>query len=195
MTPRLSLVIPVLNATRTLPRTLEALIALAPAPDEIVLVDNGSIDDTLQRLQAFAAAARTKVVLLREPRRGASVARNTGARAATGDVVVFTDADCCPRADWLAALREPLREAGVGAVAGRLASTPPRGVVETFSSLFTLQRVVGRAGVDEHDLVGGRRPRNQGLERPRQRAGRVQHGDDQRQARRHTGAPGGASEA
>jgi GT2 family glycosyltransferase len=139
VTPRLSLVIPVLNAARTLPRTLEALTALAPAPDEIVLVDNGSTDDSAQRLQAFAAAARTKVVLLREPRRGASAARNTGARAATGDVVAFTDADCCPRIDWLAALREPLREAGVGAVAGRLASTPPRGVVETFSSLFTLQ--------------------------------------------------------
>ena len=139
MTPRLSIVIPALNASRTLPCTLAALAALDPAPDEIVLVDNGSTDDTAPRLAAYAATARAKVIVLPEPRRGASVARNTGARAATGDVVVFTDADCCPRVDWLAALCAPLAEIAVGAVAGRLASTPPHGVVETFSSLFTLQ--------------------------------------------------------
>ena len=139
MTPRLSLVIPVLNGARTVPRAFAALAALDPAPDEIVFVDNGSTDDTAARLRAFAAAAAVKVILLHEPRRGASVARNTGARAATGDVVVFTDADCCPRADWLAALRMPLADATVGAVAGRMTSTPPRGVVETFGSLFTLQ--------------------------------------------------------
>jgi GT2 family glycosyltransferase len=132
-------VIPVLNAARTLPRTLPALAALAPAPDEIVFVDNGSTDDTRARLEAFAAAASAKVVVLGEPRRGASVARNTGARAATGEVVAFTDADCCPRPDWLAALIAPLGDPAVGAVAGRLLSTPPAGTVEAFSSLFTLQ--------------------------------------------------------
>jgi len=139
VTPRLSIVMPVLNAARTLPRTLAALTALEPAPDEIVLVDNGSTDDTPGQLQAYAAGARAKVVVLGEPRRGASAARNAGARAATGDVVVFTDADCCPRPDWLAAVGRPLADATVGAVAGRLAATPPRGVIETFGSLFTLQ--------------------------------------------------------
>jgi O-antigen biosynthesis protein len=138
--PRWSVVVPVRNAARTLPRALAALAALAPAPDELVLVNNGSTDDTRARLEAFAAtAAGTKVVVLDEPRRGASVARNTGTRAATGDVVVFTDADCCPHPDWLAALGAPLADPAVGAVAGRLASTAPHGVVETFSSLFTLQ--------------------------------------------------------
>ena len=140
MTPRVSVVIPVLNAARTLPRTLAALAALAPAPDELVFVDNGSTDDTRARLTAFSAAgAGAKVLVLDEPRRGASVARNTGARAATGEVVAFTDADCCPRPDWLAGLTAPLADPTVGAVAGRLHSTPPAGVVEAFSSLFTLQ--------------------------------------------------------
>jgi glycosyltransferase involved in cell wall biosynthesis len=140
MTPRVSVVVPVLNAARTVPRTLAALGMLSPAPDEIVLVDNGSTDDTHARLEAFAASGpRAKVVVVTEPRRGASIARNTGARAATGDVVAFTDADCCPRPDWLAALVPPLADASVGGVAGRLLSTPPDGVIEAFSSLFTLQ--------------------------------------------------------
>ena len=140
MSPRVSVVIPVLDAARTLPRTLPALGALAPAPDEFVFVDNGSTDDTRARLEAFAAAGpAAKVLVLAEPRRGASVARNTGARAASGEVIAFTDADCCPRADWLGALVAPLDDADVGAAAGRLASTTPNGVVETFGSLFTLQ--------------------------------------------------------
>lgn len=135
--PRVSVVVPVRNAARTLPRTLPALAALAPAAGEIVLVDNGSTDDTRRQLEAFAVG-RANVVVLQEPRPGASVARNSGARGAAGDVVAFTDADCCPRRDWLAALTTPLADATVGAVAGRLSSTPPTGVVETFSSLFTL---------------------------------------------------------
>jgi len=140
MTPRVSVVIPVRDGARTLPRTLATLAALDPAPDELVLVDNGSADETPALLDAFAAAAsHAKVLVVREPRRGASVARNTGARVASGDIVAFTDADCCPRADWLAGLTEPFREAGVGAVAGQVLATSPRGVVETFSSLFTLQ--------------------------------------------------------
>jgi GT2 family glycosyltransferase len=138
--PRVTVVVPVLDAARTLPRTLPALAALVPAPDELIFVDNGSSDDTPRRLEAFAAgAARSKVLVLREPRRGASVARNTGVGAATGDVVAFTDADCCPHVDWLEALTAPFVDAGVGAVAGRLRSTPPVGTVETLGSLFTLQ--------------------------------------------------------
>jgi len=140
MTPRVSVVVPVLNGARTLPRTLAALAALEPAPDELVFVDNGSTDDTRARLEAFAAGGpRAKVLVLGEARRGASVARNTGTRAATGEVIAFTDADCCPRRDWLAALVAPLADATVGAVAGRLHSTSPAGVVEAFGSLFTLQ--------------------------------------------------------
>jgi Glycosyl transferase family 2 len=84
VTPRTSVIVPARNADRTLPRTLAALAALEPPAEEIILVDNGSTDDTRRRLEAFAATAR--VLVLHEPRRGASVARNHGARAATGDV-------------------------------------------------------------------------------------------------------------
>ena len=136
MRPRVSVVVPVRNAARTLPRTLPALGALSPAPAEIVLVDNGSTDDSRDRLEAFAGAHAA--IVLHEPRPGASVARNAGTRAATGEVVAFTDADCCPRPDWLAALSAPLIDPVVGAVAGPTASTAPAGVVETFGSLFTL---------------------------------------------------------
>jgi len=111
-----------------------------------VLVDNGSTDDTRARLTAFAASGpAAKVVVLDEPLQMADPKRNTGARAATGEIIAFCDADCCPRRDWLAALGAPLADPSVGAVAGRLHSTPPAGVVEVFSSLFTLQAPAGPA--------------------------------------------------
>src|SRR5687768_4071563 len=95
-----SLVIPVLNAERTLAPCLNALARLDPPPQEIILVDNGSIDGTLSLAKRFQARF-ANCLILQESNRGASAARNTGIHAARGDIVAFTDADCAPRSDWL----------------------------------------------------------------------------------------------
>ena len=54
MTASVSVVVPVLNAARTLPGCLGALASLEPGPHEIVLVDNGSTDGSLGLLRGFA---------------------------------------------------------------------------------------------------------------------------------------------
>lgn len=135
-----SVVIPIRNAARTLPHCLGALAQLDPAPHEIILVDNGSTDESLALIRAFAEdhAARD-VRVLEEPRRGAAAARNAGLRAATGHVVVFIDADCAPDSKWLCPLLAPFADPAVGAVAGRVISAPAASTVELFSALYTLQ--------------------------------------------------------
>lgn len=135
-----SVVIPIRNAARTLPHCLGALAQLDPAPHEIILVDNGSTDESLALIRAFAEdhAARD-VRVLEEPRRGAAAARNTGFRAATGDVIAFTDADCAPDPVWLQHLLEPVEQPEIGAVAGRVVAAPASSTVELFSALYTLQ--------------------------------------------------------
>lgn len=142
-----SVVIPVKNAAGTLPACLDALERLVPAPTEIVLVDNGSSDDSSMILEAFALTSKiSRVRLIDEPRPGAAVARNAGIRAATGEIVAFTDADCAPQVEWLAALLEPFADAETGAVAGRITGVFDRSLCELFSSLYTLQspREAGR---------------------------------------------------
>lgn len=138
--PTVSVVIPALNAARTLPFCLGAVARLDPAPAEIVLVDNGSLDGTLALLRAFERdhAARG-VRTLQEARRGAAAARNAGIRAATGDVIALTDADCAPEPEWLRLLNEPFVDPAVGAVAGRVVAAPPASTLERFSALYTLQ--------------------------------------------------------
>ena len=82
-----SVVVPILNAARTLPACLRALDRLRPAPDQVILVDNGSTDESLLLAKTFAGESHPfRVQLLCAAPRGASTARNTGIKAAGGEI-------------------------------------------------------------------------------------------------------------
>lgn len=96
--PAVSVVVPVLDDAVRLAVCLDALAAQVGAPDvEVVVVDNGSSDDSV----AVARAHRLQPVVVVEPRRGSYAARNAGIAAASGDRIAFTDADCVPAPSWL----------------------------------------------------------------------------------------------
>jgi glycosyltransferase involved in cell wall biosynthesis len=105
-----TVVIPVLNDGARLQRCLDALAAQRDAPPfEVLVVDNGSSDDTAQ----VAARHPLAPTLLEQRRRGSYAARNTALAAATSEVLAFTDADCVPDAAWVAAGHRALRSAPV----------------------------------------------------------------------------------
>jgi glycosyltransferase involved in cell wall biosynthesis len=100
-----SVVIPAYNAERTVGTVLEALQAQEPPPDEIIVVDDGSADGTA------GAAERLGAQVIRTEGGGfAGGARNRGWNVATGDVVVFLDADSVPGPGWSAGLERSLEE-------------------------------------------------------------------------------------
>jgi glycosyltransferase involved in cell wall biosynthesis len=97
MTLKLSVIVCAHNEARYLPACLYSLLAQSRPPDEILVVDNASTDAT-------GAVARqiAQVRVVDEPRKGLVVARETGRRAASGDILVYLDADCRAPLQWLA---------------------------------------------------------------------------------------------
>ncbi len=104
--PAVAVVVATHDRATLLPRLLEALTGQRGAPPyEVVLVDDASGDDTWAVLQALAAQTACPVRVLRLPRnRGPATARNLGWHTTSAPVVAFTDDDCVPAPDWLAAL-------------------------------------------------------------------------------------------
>lgn len=126
---RVSVVIPVLNAAGTLPALLAALAEQQPLPpDEIVLVDSLSTDDTRQ-----IALAQTNVRVIPLSRFSHGRARNIGAREATGAIIVLMTQDALPADQhWLAELLAPLADPQVAAVCSRQVPRPDAPPTEKF---------------------------------------------------------------
>ena len=100
-----SLVVPTYNRSRVVMRCLESVQRQTLAEFELLLVDNSPDAELQARIEQFnqCARTRTKARYVPEPRLGLHNARHAGARAATGDVLVFTDDDAAFDPDWLAA--------------------------------------------------------------------------------------------
>lgn len=104
--PRFSVIVPAYNSAETLTRAVESVLAQSWPAYEIIVVDDGSTDDTLQVARKFG----DQVLVVQQPNAGVSVARNRGVEAANGDWLAFLDADdwYYPdrlrwHADWIAA--------------------------------------------------------------------------------------------
>ncbi|KQN81595.1 hypothetical protein ASE90_13575 [Sphingomonas sp. Leaf67] len=101
--PEFSVIICTLNRAAQLPLALDALaIAVGRAQQsvEVVLVNNGSTDDTQQVMERWAGGQAVPVRIVVEERRGLSCARNAGLAAARGRIIVMTDDDCTLEPDY-----------------------------------------------------------------------------------------------
>lgn len=87
---------------------------------EMVLVDNGSVDNTAMVLTEFAARAKVPVVLVSHLRTGLANARNAGVSASRGEIVAFIDDDCYPSPGLVDAWLAVFERKDVGYGAGRI---------------------------------------------------------------------------
>lgn len=90
-TVRFSVVIPAFNSARTLARAIDSVLLQTWPAHEIIVVDDGSGDDTATVAQAYG----DRIVLVQQSNAGVSAARNKGAEIASGNWLAFLDAD-----DW-----------------------------------------------------------------------------------------------
>jgi glycosyltransferase involved in cell wall biosynthesis len=110
----ISIIIPALNEERMIGRCLESLAKLAFSRDrfEVLVVDNGSRDKTLDIAESFQD--RLSLRILQKANVRISALRNLGARAAAGDILAFLDADCLAPEDWLDRILELAPADGAG---------------------------------------------------------------------------------
>src|ERR1043166_2729515 len=111
--PKVSVVVASYNGARTLKACLDSLQRLNYPDYEVILVDDGSTDDTPQIAQLYQG-----IRYLRQNNLGLSAARNTGIQAATGEIVAFTDSDCRADEDWLYYLVSDLLRSDFAGIGG-----------------------------------------------------------------------------
>ena len=111
--PRVSVVVCAYNAERTMEACLASLEVLNYPNYEVVVVNDGSQDRTLQIAESFPYCR-----IISQENKGLSVARNVGAAAADGEIVAYTDSDCVADPDWLTYLVARMEEGGLAACGG-----------------------------------------------------------------------------
>jgi len=119
VTPLVSILTPCYNAARWLAATLESALAQTWPHTEVIVVDDGSRDDSLALARSFESRG---VRVIAQPNRGASAARNAALAAARGEFIQFLDADDLLAPEKIAAQVAAL--AAAPANAGALASGP-----------------------------------------------------------------------
>jgi len=141
-----SVIIPVYNGGQTLSACLEVLRRQTHPPAEIIVVDDGSTDDTV------VVAERFGVRILSQAHAGPAAARNRGAHAAQGDILLFTDADCAPAPDWIERMLAPFADLTVAGAKGEY-RTRQRGLVARFVQQEYQDRYDRMAGRSQIDFV------------------------------------------
>lgn len=125
----ISVIVPVFNGEKNIGKCLESLLKQVKKPDEIIVVDDGSKDQTMAIAKNFSG-----VVFLEQEHRGPAAARNTGARKARGDLLLFIDSDCMASENWVAEMVKPFGNKEISGVQGRY-RTGQKSVIARFAQL------------------------------------------------------------
>lgn len=127
---KVSVIVTVLNEGPAVRRLLDSLAAQTRAPEEVVITDGGSTDDTVSILQAYAEDGCLPLRVLVEPGANISRGRNVAISAASGDVIASTDAGVWLVPEWLAELVAPFESENPPQVVSGFFVPDPQSVFE-----------------------------------------------------------------
>ncbi len=127
---RVSVIVTVLNEGPAIGRLLNSLTIQTRLPDEVIIVDGGSADDTVTVLTAHAERSRFPLRVLVESGANISRGRNVAIKAASGDIIASTDAGVRLSPIWLAELVAPFESKEPPTVVAGFFVPDPRSVFE-----------------------------------------------------------------
>jgi glycosyltransferase involved in cell wall biosynthesis len=129
---RSSVIVITRNRSASIPETLQAISESACPDFELLVVDSSEgseKENTARRVKDYGAK------YIYEPRRGQSLARNTGLAQAGGEIIAFTDDDCIPARDWLANKVRNFSDAAVWGCSGRVVQHSREGAADLFEEV------------------------------------------------------------
>jgi len=116
-----SLIICTRDRCQQLARCLESVRLITfDRPWELIIVDNGSTDETAAVVREFIKTANVRAIYLFEPTPGKSNGLNTALKTAAGQILAFTDDDCYPAPDFLSQVWSAFDDPSVGYIGGRI---------------------------------------------------------------------------
>ena len=137
MTPIISVIIPIYNMHQYISQCLDSIVNQTLQPIEIICIDDGSDDGSLEILYDYAKN-HDNISVICQNREGPGVARNKGIEAAKGEYVCFMDADdYYPSKDVLQTLYSTAKEQNVEVCGGNISNLYPDGHVEDDPGNFT----------------------------------------------------------
>jgi glycosyltransferase involved in cell wall biosynthesis len=151
-TPVVSVVVPVLDQAAGLAATLEALggQSLPESSFEVIVVDNGSVDDSLEVAAAWSARHSGTRIVSETELRGSYAARNRGIESSSAELIAFTDADCRPHPRWLERGLDAVSSSAAEVVAWRIEITFRRSRPNVWEYLDAATWLDQRHYIEEH---------------------------------------------
>ncbi len=138
MSQLVSLVATVLNEVGSIQTLLDSLCAQTRPPEEIVIVDGGSTDGTLEALEHFAQGSPIPTQVISQPGCNISAGRNAAIAAARGPLIAVTDAGVRLERDWLSHLVAPFESANPPDVVSGFFTPDPKSTFELALGAITL---------------------------------------------------------
>jgi glycosyltransferase involved in cell wall biosynthesis len=135
-----TVVVPCYNNQRTIGKVLDSIGALQPPPDEVIVIDDHSTDQTV----ALVSARENVILIVNDRNQGASAARNRGAKGAGTPYLLFIDSDCyLDPAGFTAAIELLQRRADLIGVMGVFSPAgPSSSFVGTYKNLFRHHEII-----------------------------------------------------
>lgn len=90
---KISVIVPIYNAEKYIIRCLDSILMQSDSNIEVILINDGSTDKTEEIIKTYLASYKENIVYIRKENEGVAIARNLGIEKATGDYIIFVDAD------------------------------------------------------------------------------------------------------